>query len=168
MTVGSHSPRKDIRSVMEHITNYPGKRQTYDEFIANLDYEFGRLLDYLEEIGLLGSSYLILTSDHGELFERGHRGHNTPLLFEPLLRVPLVISSPGQEERKDIHRTNQQRGPASHTSSYRRSFPFRDQSRTDPAIPGWERRSWTEYLGTGKPGTIQPLGPMHETHVGPD
>jgi len=84
-------------------TNYPGKRQTYDEFIANLDYEFGRLLDYLEEIGLLESSYLILTSDHGELFERGHRGHSTPLLFEPLLRVPLVISSPGQEERKDIH-----------------------------------------------------------------
>ena len=84
-------------------TNYPGKRQTFDEFIANLDYEFGRLLDHLDEIGLLESSYLVLTSDHGELFERGHRGHSTPLLFEPLLRVPLVISSPGQEERKDIH-----------------------------------------------------------------
>ena len=86
-----------------HQTNYPGKRQTYDEFIANLDYEFGRLLDNLEKTGFLDSSYLILTSDHGELFERGHRGHSTPLLFEPLLRVPLVISSPGQEERKDIH-----------------------------------------------------------------
>ncbi len=86
-----------------HQTNYPGQRQTYDEFIANLDYEFGRMLDYLEKTGLLDSSYLILTSDHGELFERGHRGHSTPLLFEPLLRVPLVISSPGQEERKDIH-----------------------------------------------------------------
>lgn len=83
--------------------NYPAKRQTYDEFIANLDYEFGRLLDYLEKTGLLGSSYLILTSDHGELFERGELGHSTPLLFEPILRVPLVISSPGQEERKDIH-----------------------------------------------------------------
>jgi len=84
-------------------TNFPVQRQTYDEFIANLDYEFGRLLDYLERTGLLESSYLILTSDHGELFERGHRGHSTPLLFEPLLRVPLFISSPGQEERKDIH-----------------------------------------------------------------
>jgi len=86
-----------------HLTNYPGQRQTYDEFIANLDYEFSRLLDYLEKTGLLDSSYLILTSDHGELFERGHRGHSTPLLFEPLLHVPLVISSPGQEDRKDIH-----------------------------------------------------------------
>ncbi|MFC2043270.1 sulfatase-like hydrolase/transferase [Chloroflexota bacterium] len=86
-----------------HQVNYPGKRQTYDEFIANLDYEFGRLLDYLEDIGLLGSSYLILTSDHGEIFERGEDGHGTSFLFEPLLRVPLVISSPGQEARKDIH-----------------------------------------------------------------
>ena len=51
---------------------------------------------------MLDNSYLILTSDHGELFERGHRGHTTPLLFEPLLRVPLVISNPGQQERKDI------------------------------------------------------------------
>ncbi|MFC2052901.1 sulfatase [Chloroflexota bacterium] len=86
-----------------HITNYPGKRQNYDEFIANLDYEFGRLLNNLEKIGLLGNSYLILTSDHGEIFERGEQGHGSRLLFEPLLRVPLVISSPGQEERKDIH-----------------------------------------------------------------
>jgi len=82
--------------------NYPNKRQTYDEFIANLDFEFGRLLDNLEYKGLLDNSYLILTSDHGELFERGHRGHTTPMLFEPLLRVPLLISAPGQKERKDI------------------------------------------------------------------
>jgi len=82
--------------------NYPNKRQTYDEFIANLDFEFGRLLEDLENRDLLDNSYLILTSDHGESFERGHRGHTTPMLFEPLLRVPLVISAPGQRERKDI------------------------------------------------------------------
>ncbi|MFN2177547.1 MAG: sulfatase-like hydrolase/transferase, partial [Anaerolineales bacterium] len=28
--------------------NYPGKRQTYDEFIANLDHQIGKLLDYFE------------------------------------------------------------------------------------------------------------------------
>lgn len=84
--------------------NYPNKRQLYDEFIANLDFEFGRLLDDLERNGLLETSYLILTSDHGELFERGHRGHTTPLLFQPLLRVPLLISNPGGNERKDIYK----------------------------------------------------------------
>jgi arylsulfatase A-like enzyme len=78
-------------------------RQRYDEFIANLDYEFGRLLERLEKGGFLQNSYVILTSDHGEMFERGTHGHSTPLLFEPVIRIPLVISAPGQSERKEVH-----------------------------------------------------------------
>ncbi|MFM8322068.1 MAG: sulfatase [Chloroflexota bacterium] len=80
-----------------------GQRQTYDEFIANLDDEFGRLLDHLQRSGLLDNSYVIFTSDHGELFERGVTGHSTPLLFEPVLRIPLIIAAPGQAERRDVH-----------------------------------------------------------------
>lgn len=78
-------------------------RQRYDEFIANLDHEFGRLFDHLENSGLMDNSYVIFTSDHGELFERGTRGHSTPLLFEAVVRVPLVISTPGQSQRRDIY-----------------------------------------------------------------
>jgi arylsulfatase A-like enzyme len=74
----------------------------YDEYIANVDFEFGRLLDYLEQNGLLDSSYVIVTSDHGELLERGIKGHVTPVLYEPLVRVPLLISVPGQEKRQDF------------------------------------------------------------------
>jgi arylsulfatase A-like enzyme len=78
------------------------RRQDYDEFIANLDHEFGRLIDHLEGSGLLENSYVIVTSDHGELFERGAHGHSTPLVFEPVIRVPLIISAPGQLLRRDI------------------------------------------------------------------
>jgi arylsulfatase A-like enzyme len=77
-------------------------RRTYDQFIANLDNEFGRLLDSLESGGLLENSYVILTSDHGEIFERGAHGHSMPLVFEPNIRVPLMISAPAQRERRDI------------------------------------------------------------------
>jgi arylsulfatase A-like enzyme len=77
-------------------------RTSYDEFIANLDAEFGRLLDHMERSGLLEDSYVIFTSDHGELFERGASGHSTPLVFEPVIRVPLIISAPGQRERRDV------------------------------------------------------------------
>ena len=87
----------------EQRSDFPEKRQTYDEFIANLDHQIGKLLDYFEKTGLADNSYIILTSDHGELFEWGHLGHYTPLLFEPLLRVPLIISAPGQTTRKDVH-----------------------------------------------------------------
>ena len=78
-------------------------RDTYDEYVANLDAEFGRLLDHLQASGLLDSSYLIFSSDHGELFERGASGHSTPLVFEPLIRIPLLISAPGQSQRQDVH-----------------------------------------------------------------
>jgi arylsulfatase A-like enzyme len=78
-------------------------RVWYDEYIANVDFEFGRFLDHLEETGMLDNTHLIVTSDHGELLERGVKGHVTPLLYEPLVRVPLLISSPGQTQGYDIH-----------------------------------------------------------------
>jgi len=79
------------------------RRQTYDEFIANLDAELGKLLDHLEKNGLLENSYVMITSDHGELFEKGEHGHSTPLLFEPVIHIPLIIAAPGQTQRQDIH-----------------------------------------------------------------
>jgi arylsulfatase A-like enzyme len=80
-----------------------GLRMQYDEYIAHTDAELGRLIDHLEETGLLGNSFLVVTSDHGELFERGVHGHTTPLLFEPVTHIPLLISSPGQNQRIDVH-----------------------------------------------------------------
>ena len=79
-----------------------GARLVYDQYIANLDAEVGRLFDYLERSGLMDNSYVIFTSDHGELFERGMQGHSTRMVFEPVLRVPLFISVPGSTERRDI------------------------------------------------------------------
>jgi hypothetical protein len=78
-------------------------RRAYDEYIASLDNEFGRLLDFLENKGVLANSYVIVTADHGELFERGERGHVSPLLYEAGIRVPLMISSPGQKSRQDVN-----------------------------------------------------------------
>ena len=78
-------------------------RVWYEEYIANVDHDFGRLLDHLEQTGMLENSYLIVTSDHGELLERGVKGHITPLLYEPLMRIPLLISSPGQTQGNNIH-----------------------------------------------------------------
>jgi len=77
-------------------------RLGYDRFIANLDAEFGRLLDTFETLGILENSYVILTSDHGDMFERGVRGHSTPLLYDPVIHSPLLISAPGKRQRTDI------------------------------------------------------------------
>ena len=77
-------------------------RRHYDEMIAYSDAEFGRLYDFLLQSGILENTFLIFTSDHGELLERGERGHQNPLLYEAITRVPLIISKPGQTERVDV------------------------------------------------------------------
>lgn len=78
------------------------KRRWYDEYILYVDSEFNRLYASLERDGLLENTWLVFTSDHGELFERGLFGHFVPFLFEPLLRIPLIIFEPGQTERRDV------------------------------------------------------------------
>jgi arylsulfatase A-like enzyme len=78
-------------------------RREYDEFIADVDAEFGKLMSNLETSGILQNSYVILTSDHGELFERGEQGHASALMYAPVTHVPLLISAPGQQTRSDFH-----------------------------------------------------------------
>lgn len=78
------------------------RRLEYDEYLAYADAEFGRLYDSLLGSGLLDNTYLVLTSDHGQMFERGIHGHWTRALYEEIINVPLVISRPGQTERQDI------------------------------------------------------------------
>ena len=78
-------------------------RRRYDAYVANVDWEFGNFLDALHASGLLDKTYLILTSDHGEMFERGVVGHGTPLMYDAGLHVPLLISAPGQKTRNDVY-----------------------------------------------------------------
>jgi arylsulfatase A-like enzyme len=78
-------------------------RRQYDETIAYVDAEFGRFYDLLVEQNLLDNLCLVVTSDHGELLERGINGHNTPALYEPITQIPLLISYPGQTQRHDVH-----------------------------------------------------------------
>ncbi len=82
--------------------NLNRERRLYDEYIAFTDAEIGRLLDNLEQQGVLDNTYVILTSDHGELFERGIRGHVTLTLYEGLTHIPLLIHKPGQQSREDV------------------------------------------------------------------
>jgi arylsulfatase A-like enzyme len=78
-------------------------RREYDEYLLYVDREFGRFYDHLEQNGLLENTWVVLTSDHGEMFERGIEGHRTPVLYESVVRVPLLIFEPGRKSRMDIY-----------------------------------------------------------------
>lgn len=75
----------------------------YDEFILYADQAFARLFDTLDQKGILEDTWVVLTSDHGELFERGIIGHMTPMLIQAVIRVPLFIFEPGRDSRLDIY-----------------------------------------------------------------
>jgi arylsulfatase A-like enzyme len=104
------------------------RRRLYDEYVAYADAEFGRLLDFIQDRGMLESSCLVLTSDHGEMFERGILAHITETMYEPILRVPLIVSWPGQKERRDVYRP---------TSSI-------DMLPTLTELAGLDRPDWSE------------------------
>jgi arylsulfatase A-like enzyme len=78
-------------------------RQQYDEFILYCDQAFSELYKMLEAKGLLENTWLVFTSDHGEMFERGIHSHVTQTLYNPIVHIPLVIQSPGQQTRTDVY-----------------------------------------------------------------
>ena len=78
-------------------------RRLYDEFLLYVDFEFKRLYEKLEQQGVLDNLWIFLTSDHGELFERGEIEHGTRLLFQPVVKIPLLVFPPGFSKRFDVH-----------------------------------------------------------------
>ena len=71
-------------------------RGLYDGAVNYLDSKIGELTSFLKARGLLDDTAVIVTSDHGDsLGEHGQIGHRLEL-YEPLVRVPLVIRYPGR------------------------------------------------------------------------
>ncbi len=76
----------------------------YDAEVRHFDEEFAGLLDALQAAGLLESSLLIVTADHGEqLFEHGGVFHPSRH-YNELLRVPLIVRLPGQSRGRRVKR----------------------------------------------------------------
>lgn len=97
--------KKPVHRFSGHTSNtrLASARRSYDEYIASIDWEIGNLFDTFEKEGVFENSYVIITADHGEMFERGQVAHTTSLLYEPVMHIPLLISVPGQKIRRDIY-----------------------------------------------------------------
>jgi arylsulfatase A-like enzyme/Flp pilus assembly protein TadD len=74
----------------------------YDGEVAFVDAQVARLLELLDRRGLAGSTLVAVAADHGEaLGEHGELTHGL-LLYEPTLRVPLLLRGPGLPAGKRI------------------------------------------------------------------
>ncbi|NQT60298.1 MAG: sulfatase-like hydrolase/transferase [Bacteroidetes bacterium] len=69
-------------------------RACYYAEIELIDTQFGRIVDYLEELGQLDNTIIIFSSDHGELLGDHGLLFKGCRFFEALVHVPLIISWP--------------------------------------------------------------------------
>ena len=66
----------------------------YDDGIAYVDDQLGRLFAALEQKGLMDNTVVVVTADHGELLgEHGSYGHGSNL-YRQVVNVPLLIAGP--------------------------------------------------------------------------
>ena len=67
----------------------------YYGMIAGVDHQIGRILDHLEVTGRLDDTIIIFTADHGEWLGDHGLLLKGPMLYDGLLRVPLIMAGPG-------------------------------------------------------------------------
>jgi len=70
-------------------------RGLYDATLRRTDNRLKHLLEELEKMGELDSTYVVFTSDHGEeLYDHNRYFYHGASIYDGVLRLPLVISGP--------------------------------------------------------------------------
>lgn len=90
-----------IGSTQFQVEDKPVLDQLYDAELRRMDRLFKRMLEVLENRGVLDETLIVLTADHGEeLLDHGFVGHaSTSLqakLYQEVVRIPLIFSWPGK------------------------------------------------------------------------
>lgn len=67
----------------------------YDGELAYLDSHIGRMMNRLEDQGILDNTIVVVTADHGELFGEHGLAYHFKALSEEETHVPLIIRYPG-------------------------------------------------------------------------
>ena len=78
-------------------------RHAYYGMVSYLDDKIGALRRLLDDTGLAENTIVVLVADHGEML--GERGMWYKMcLFEPAIRVPLIILHPGARQVREVRR----------------------------------------------------------------
>ncbi len=71
----------------------PQWMRVYYGMVANLDWNFGRLMSAIDKAGIWDNTIVVFTSDHGEMFgAQGRRAKN--IFYEEAARVPFLVRWP--------------------------------------------------------------------------
>ena len=78
----------------------------YDGEILYADYEIGRLLDELDDLGLTERSLVFMTSDHGEWLGESHLWDHCMSLHQREIHVPLLMRAGDRDHSKKTRVTH--------------------------------------------------------------
>lgn len=67
----------------------------YDGEITYWDHHFGQMMAYLDGMGVLDNSLVVVTSDHGQMFGEHNKWVHRNSLYEEVLRVPMLLRYDG-------------------------------------------------------------------------
>jgi arylsulfatase A-like enzyme len=85
--------KSDLKGAELTRWKYQRYMQNYLRCIKGIDDNVGRLLDYLEENDLDDNTIIVYMSDQG-FFLGEHGWYDKRFMYEPSLRIPLLISGP--------------------------------------------------------------------------
>lgn len=76
--------------------------EAYDLALANLDAGLGELFDGLKRSGHFEDALIVICADHGEYFGEHDLAEHSKDVYEPAMRIPLIVKRPGQKEGRVI------------------------------------------------------------------
>lgn len=106
-----HYPLQPDPKWLEYYKNLPSPRNMYAAFVSTMDERVGRLLKKVDEQGLTNNTIIIFQADQGHSEEErtfGSGGFAGPYrgskfsVFEGGIRVPAIISWPGQIAKNEV------------------------------------------------------------------
>jgi arylsulfatase len=74
----------------------------YYASISEIDEQIGRMLALLKSKGLYRNTLIIFTSDHGEYLGFHHQLLKSGQMYDPLVKVPLIVKLPGNREAGSV------------------------------------------------------------------
>lgn len=88
---GFHTHVHETKKLAKDIAVYYGMISMMDKYI-------GKILDKLEELGLMDDTLIVFTTDHGHFF--GHHGlvAKGPFHYEDMIRVPFIVKHPDADK----------------------------------------------------------------------